>query len=301
MNLKIKFATVSVLLLSIMAVAYAQEAAKTGESAATRLQATKEDPESLRFNMESVGKLLESSSAARQIESSKVQAALDGRQQARETYQAARDALAAGNMEKASRLLTETRAQFFAAVRKAAPQEVTTKKQENDYKSRLESVNALLTAYKRVANEKSASAKGIAETTGQIEKGLAAAAKLAGAGNFLEGRVELDKVYLVVKASLSSLRSGDTLVKSLNFSSKEEEYHYEIDRNNTHQMLIEVLASEKRTDAMVQGYLAKAKELRAKAEAAASDNDYANGVKLLEESTAELVRAIRGAGIYIPG
>jgi hypothetical protein len=52
---------------------------------------------------------------------------------------------------------------------------------------------------------------------------------------------------------------------------------------------------------MVQGFIAKAKELRAKADAAASGKDYATGVKLLEESTTELVRAIRGAGIYIPG
>ena len=37
------------------------------------------------------------------------------------------------------------------------------------------------------------------------------------------------------------MRSGDTLVRSLNFASKEEEYRYEIDRNDTHQMLIKVL------------------------------------------------------------
>ncbi|MCK9283241.1 MAG: hypothetical protein M0P39_03060 [Rhodocyclaceae bacterium] len=276
-----------------------QEAGQPVGSAATRLQATQEDPESLKLNMESVGKLLETSSAARQIDSSNVPEAVDGRQKARATYQAARDALAAGDLQKAAQLLTETRTLFFAAVRKAAPQEVTTKKQENDYKARLESVNALLGAYKRVASEKSA--KGVGETTGQIEKGLAAAAKLAEAGNFLEGRAELDRVYLVAKASISGLRSGDTLVRSLNFANKEEEYHYEIDRNNTHQMLIEVLVAEKRADTMVQNYLAKAKDLRAQAEAAAKSKDYTTGVKLLEESTAELVRAIRGAGIYIPG
>jgi len=66
-------------------------------------------------------------------------------------------------------------------------------------------------------------------------------------------------------------------------------------------MLIEVLLSEKRADSMVQRFVAKAKDLRAQAEGAAKGKDFATGVKLLEESTAELVRAIRGAGIYIPG
>lgn len=280
---------------------FAQTASGEQGSAATRLQAAKIDKDALSFNMESVGKLLETSSAALQIESSKAPEALQKRDKAREIYKTAQAALASGELQKASQLLTEVRSMFFDAVRLAAPEEVTAKKLENDYKARLESVNALLGAYKRVANEKGSAAKGVGETVAQIEKGVGEAAKLAQAGKYKEGRAELDRAYLVAKAGISGLRSGDTLVRSLTFASKEEEYHYEIDRNNTHQMLIEVLASEKRTDAMVQGYIAKARELRTRAEAAANGKDYATGVKLLEESTAELVRAIRGAGIYIPG
>jgi hypothetical protein len=54
-------------------------------------------------------------------------------------------------------------------------------------------------------------------------------------------------------------------------------------------------------DQQVQGFVAKAKELRTQAEAAAAKRDHAQAVKLLEDSTVELVRAIRNAGIYIPG
>lgn len=270
------------------------------ESAATRLQAARIDKETLGVNMDSVGKLLETSSAARQIEASKAPEALQRREKAREAYKAAQEALAVGELSKAAQLLTEVRAMFFDAVRLAAPEEVTAKKLENDYKARLESVNALLGAYKRVADEKG-SPKGVAETVAQIDKGVAEAAKLAQAGKYKEGRAELDRAYLMAKAGISGLRSGDTLVRSLSFASKEEEYHYEIDRNNTHQMLIEVLLHDKRPDSMVLGFIGKAKELRIEAEAAANGKDYATGVKLLEDSTAELVRAIRGAGIYIPG
>ena len=292
---------VTLTLLAACGAAAAQTPAAAPESAATRLQAAKVDKDALAFNMESVGKLIETSSAARQIEASKAPEALGRREKARETYKAAQAALAGGDLQRASQLLTDARAQFFDAVRLAAPEEVTAKKYENDYRMRLESVNALLGAYKRVANEKGSSVKGVNETVAQIEKSVAEAAKLAQASKFKEGRAELDRAYLVAKAGVSGLRSGDTLVRSLNFASKEEEYHYEIDRNNTHQMLIEVLVSEKRGDTMVQGFVAKAKELRLQAEAAANGKDYATGVKLLEESTAELVRAIRGAGIYIPG
>ena len=106
----------------------------------------------------------------------------------------------------------------------------------------------------------------------------------------------------MAKAGISGLRSGDTLVRSLNFASKEEEYHYEVDRNNTHQMLIKVLLEDKKAaDAMIQTYVTKARELRGRADAAAAAKDYGGAVRLLEESTAELVRAIRNAGVYIPG
>jgi hypothetical protein len=281
--------------------AAAQAPAAAPESAATRLQATQVDRDTLVFNMESVAKLLETSSAARQIEATKSPDAWQKRDKAREAYKAAQAALAAGDLAKASQLLTEVRALFFEAVRLAAPEEVTAKKYENDYRMRLESVNALLGAYKRVANEKGSAIKGVNETVAQIEKSVAAAATLAETSKYREGRAELDRAYLVAKAGVSGLRSGDTLVRSLNFASKEEEYHYEIDRNNTHQMLIEVLASEKRGDAMIQGFITKAKDMRARAEAAVQAKDYATGVKLLEDSTAELVRAIRSAGIYIPG
>jgi hypothetical protein len=280
--------------------------ASAPESAASRLAGGKIDREQLNFNMESVGKLLDSSSAARQIESSKAPEALARREKARELYKQARTALSNGDLQKASSLLTEVRAAFFEAVRFAAPEEVTAKKLEADYRNRLDSVNALLAAYKRVAGEKGSASKTVNETVGQIDKSIAEAGRLAQGGKFKEGRAELDRAYLVAKVGISALRSGDTLVRSLNFASKEEEYHYEIDRNDTHLMLIKVLLEEKRAgnpmlDQQVQGFMAKARELRQGAEAAAARKNHADAVKLLEDSTAELVRAIRNAGVYIPG
>jgi hypothetical protein len=274
--------------------------ASAPESAASRLAGNKLDKAQLSANLDSVGKLLESSSAARQIESSKAPEAILRRDRARELHRAARAALDQDNLEKASALLTESRSTFFDAVRFAAPEEVNAKKLENDYLLRLESVNALLAAYKRVSDEKSA--KGVKETVGQIEKSIAAAALLAKDRKFAEARAEVDRGYLVAKAGLTSLRSGDTLTRSLNFASMEEEFHYEIDRNNTHQMLIKVLVDDQKASGdMVRNFLSKAAEFRLRADAAASRKDFAEAVKLLEDSTAELVRAIRNAGIYIPG
>lgn len=301
-----KTIAIALMLSSGLAVAQAQSAAGAEQgSAAARLVTGAVDKDQLALRLESVGKLLDSSSAARQIESSKDQRAIAQREKARDTYQAARSAFAAGEYQQAATLLTLSTVLMFEGVRFAAPEEVTGKKVENDFNARHESVKALLAAYKRIAAEKSG-VKGAAETVASIEKSVAEALKLAAAGKHLEGRAELDRAYLVAKAGVGGLRSGDTLVRSLNFASKEEEYHYEIDRNDTHQMLIKVLVEEKRAaspqlDQLVSGFVGKARELRSAAEASAKGKDFAQAIKQLEESTVELVRAIRNAGVYIPG
>ena len=51
----------------------------------------------------------------------------------------------------------------------------------------------------------------------------------------------------------------------------------------------------------MQKHTEQAAALRVNAEAMAKRKDFESGIKLLEDSTKELVRAIRSAGVYIPG
>ena len=264
-----------------------------------------EDKEKLERRLVSVATLIEKSSAARQIEASAVPQALASRVKAREMRQQAEDVYKAGNYAEASRLLDQAAKMFFEGVRLAAPEQVTGEKKQRDFDNRMESVKALLAAQKRISVEKRLGAKGT-ETSNTIEAQIRDAAALAAAGKLDEGRALLDKVYLTTKLAVEGLRQGDTLVRSLDFATKEEEYVYEVDRNDTHKMLIKVLLDEKRAsnaglERMVQKYLEQAAALRASAEAMAAKKDFEAGIKLLEDSTKELVRAIRSAGVYIPG
>lgn len=243
--------------------------------------------------------LLERSSAARQVEASGG-AARDKRDRARAIYREARTAFAAGQYARASELLPEASAQMFEAVRLAAPEEVTAPKLRSDLEARLESVESLYAAFRRVAAEKPGAA-GVAETSRDIENLLRDVRRSASEGKLEAARTALDRAYLLAKSAVSSLRSGDTLVRSLRFSSREDEYRYELDRNDTHQMLVKVLLEGKARTPGQQGFLDKASQLRARAQAAAAGADHANAVALLEESTRELIRAIRSAGVFIPG
>ena len=71
-------------------------------------------------------------------------------------------------------------------------------------------------------------------------------------------------------------------------------------------MLIKVLVEERTRDnpsmdERMKAFLERAGQLRGQAESSASRGDFGGGIQLLETSTSELVKAIRNAGIYIPG
>lgn len=252
--------------------------------------------------LESVRTLIESSSAAKQIDSSRNENALAAREQARSLHKQAQAAFDSGDHDKAGKLLTQASQQMFSGVRLANPEEVNGRKKWRDYEAKLASARALLDAQKRVGAEKSDTEA--RKTTAKVEAILADAERTS-SRDIDKAIVLVNQAYLIAKASVGNMRGGETLVRSLNFATKEEEYHYEVDRNDTHQMLVKMLLDEKResqgVDRMVQGFVDKANDLRRQAESKAGSRDFENAIKLLEDSTKELVRAIRGAGIYIPG
>lgn len=260
--------------------------------------------EQLERKLASTATLIERSSGARQIESSAVAAAETQRLRARELHRKAGEALQAGHLDAAAALLDDASRAMFDGVRLAAPEQVLGNQQKSAFDARMESTRALLEAQKRIAAEKSAGPRA-AELSQRIEGLITEAAALARSGRLADARSPLDQAYLAVRAAIGGLRGGETVVRSLNFASKEEEYRYEIDRNDTHRMLVQVLLHDKRgaaaVDSMVDHSVKAAAGLRAQAEVQAGQRDHGLAVKTLEDSTRELVKAIRGAGVYIPG
>lgn len=284
---------VSVLLLLVAGLPAAGAAAQSASS----------DPAADRKRLEqrvaAVEMLIENSSAARQVEAAGSPAARQGREQARELIREARAALQAGNHARVAELLPQASSRMFEAVRAAAPEQVTSAKASSDFDARLDGTRSLLAAFRRIASEKP-DAAGAAETSRDIESRIGDAERLAREGRSDGARVALEQAYLLAKAAVSSLRGGDTLVRSLSFSSREEEYRYEVDRNETHQMLLKVLLDGRPRSAEQQSAIGKALQLRSQADHAAARSDHVAGVRLLEESTRELIRAIRSAGVFIP-
>lgn len=269
-------------------------------AAATAASAQAIDRVQLERRIAAVETLLERSSAAKQIEAAGNAQARVHRERAREIHRKAAEAFKAGDLDTASRLLPLASLALFEGVRLAGAETVVADKQRADYDARLESAKSLAAAQRRIALEKKGVA-GAAETSKAIDELIAQAEREAGAGDLAKARGTLERAYLVAKASIGSMRGGDTLVRSLDFATKEEEYRYEVDRNDTHLMLLRLLVADSGKAAGMQAASAQAQSLRARAERRAGEGAWAEAVGLLEESTKELVRAIRAAGIYIPG
>jgi hypothetical protein len=251
-----------------------------------------------------VERLLTESSAARRIEESGKPEAMDLKAQAASRFDNARRANDSGDIETAQAELKEAIRLMTAAVHAANGDAAVSNKEANDYARRRESIQALAAAHDRIASEKGEK-KMDSELQDQVNAKLSNADALLEAGKADEARAALDATYEMVKISLESLRGGDTLVRELSFESSEDEYEYELDRNDTHQMLIKVLLAEKMANspmrASAEKFIGNAADLRSQAEAAAGGKKFEEAIDLLEQSTKELIRAIRSAGVYIPG
>jgi hypothetical protein len=243
-----------------------------------------------------IERLLTQSSGAKQVLNSNNSEALAKRQQALDAYQQAREKIEQGDDQSATKLLNQSTRLMFEAIKMSTPTSLGDDKLIVNYGQRREAVVALQGAFNRISEENHET-----EVRDKVNQQLAGlvenADKLLQKGDNEKARVEIDKAYHLLKVTIESIRSG--------FATKEEEYHYEIDRNDTHSMLIRLLVDEKKkSDAMQQKvgeFVAEANLLRQQAEAFADKNAHEQAIELLEQSTRQLVRAIRSAGIYIPG
>jgi len=253
---------------------------------------------------EALGKLILQSSAAAQITASGEPAAMAKHQAAKAAYERALEAQRRGDADAAKRLLDEASRTMFEAVRLAKPDEVVGAKKRADYNKRVQSLEQLLQMYERIRREKQSDA-GKEQVNGVIKEKRERAQALFDAGQIDQARALLDEAYAGVAVAMDKLHGGDIVTRSLNFKNKAEEYRYELDRNETHRLLLDQLLAEKsdrpQLKEQTQPFVDRAAELRQQAESAASSGGHEKAVEILEESTGQLIRALRATGIYIPG
>lgn len=258
-----------------------------------------DDPLAKRVAM--VHTLLYDSSAAKQIMNNGTEPALAKRREAIRLYEAAE---AGGDIEMRRAQLNQAVATMYEAVALVKNGAKGDEKALRDFENRKSSLDALLAAHERIMDEKGKSQLHTL-LLAEIEEDASMAESLLAEGRVAEARGHLDKAYEVTMLSVEHARDGETLTRQLKFETPRDEYAYELDRNDTHLMLVTVLLKDKLdnefTRKRVAGFLEAADEYRETALEHADAGRFEDAISALELSTNELVKVIRGAGVYIPG
>lgn len=251
-------------------------------------------PEQVQRDIESTRTLIETSKSAVQIKASESAESKAKQDEARGLLKQAEEAKASGDLAKASSLLTETKKKMFEAVRLANPQQVAADKAHVDYGRRLETVKVLRNALPSGGKN--------AEVVKTADAAIAEAEQLAAAKKYSDALAALNKGYTAVRLANIEQRDKTEQVASKNFATKEDEYKYEIGRNDDYAGLSRgVMESMNPQMATIyRGVLDKGASLRKDAEAAAKRGDFESGVTSLEQSTGEYKKVVRAAGIPVP-
>ena len=261
------------------------------------------DPLESRLSM--VRKLIYESSAARQVQGSGNSVAQDKRREAIALFE---QAAAGGELETRKAQLNQAVATMYESVglvtHSAGGDAGGEEKERRDYANRKSSLEALLAAHERIMKEKGTPQLHVL-LQAEIEEDFQAAESLLAEGKTAEARLHLNRAYEATMLSVEHSRKGETLTRELKFETPQEEYEYELDRNDTHRMLLTVLLDEKLKDEKIKqrvsGFIDAADGHRLIAVDHAAAGRYEEAIESLELSTNELVKAIRGAGVYIPG
>lgn len=254
--------------------------------------------------LETIARLLQESSAARMVSASENVEALERRDEAWETLRRAEAAQAAGRLDEAQRLGNEAARIMFEAVHLAESPTAGDPKKSREYQRRLESVNALLEAHQRLIREESLGGEHEGRRQA-VRRQVDAAEALYAQGRLDEARERLDGAYEMARMNIEEIRDGSTVVHRPSFANQEEEYRYELRRHETHQRLVQLSMQERGQEQglarMVDGFVNRAEELRIQAQRQAARGDFGPAVETLDAATAQLVRALRSTGLFIPG
>jgi len=222
---------------------------------------------------------------------------------ARALVEDAKADLKGGAFENANDKLDQALALVNSEIKRLSGDEVRGAHDRDMYERRLNAVNTFLAAYQRVAEE--GSSRAAAKQAETIRGLIGKAEGEAGKGRYDKAIEILDDAYATARGDIREMRQGQTLTRSLEFATAEEEYDYEVGRNRSHFLLLEFALSENKPAGSVAARIKenreKAEELRADAEKKAAGGDHPKAIDLLNQSTDLLLKTIRMGGIFVPG
>lgn len=161
------------------------------------------------------------------------------------------------------------------------------------------SLQALRAALLRIGEEKQRGdyTTPIAEKTLQLEQ---TAKTQLEQGDLNGAQQQLNLALDLIKTAIATLRDQETLIRSLNFSSAEDEYLYEKQRFQSYCALADLLIKNQ-DHAPTTQLRRQARTLADTAAEQAFAQQFDAALKTQEQSNRLVIQSIRRSGVYIPG
>ncbi len=201
--------------------------------------------------------------------------------------------LAEGHINQGLKLMTELS-------RKVRDEDRVREARVDLYKQVKRHVDMFVVAFDRVAEEKGENQVKDSLDRDQLDK-ITSKAEMAYENDELVLANHLIRQAAdMVDAALSDARHADVLLHELTFESLEEEYAYEIDRNESYIQLIDLMqkktAPSQASADYVQKMIDENTKLRQQADVLVSQGNIEQGILVLENGTDKLSRALRLSG-----
>lgn len=134
-----------------------------------------------------------------------------------------------------------------------------------------------------------------------VEKLKASAEASVKTGNYAKANKDLDDAQHHITVALQKMLESQTIVYDLNFETPQEEYDYELKRFGGYEELIPVAIEAKKPAPgaiqLMNNFLEKAQKMRDEAKQKAASGDYPTAIKMMQDATVTVRRALRMVGV----
>ncbi len=215
----------------------------------------------------------------------------------------ARSALTGGNSEDAAKLADGAFRALMSVSRRISSENVLSESAQRknfaDLKEQVATYRASLAELAQGSRPDPALQKLLA----RIDQSSAEAARLGSAGQLGEANAKLAETYKLAVVELSRIRAGQEVVMSLKFDTPADEYAYEQKRYKSNEIMVNMLTAEGKAEGerktLVEGFVNEGRRLMQEATQNAQGGRYKEAVALMEQATAQSVRALQAMGVPV--
>lgn len=220
---------------------------------------------------------------------------------AKENFQTARAALAAGDQAKALTAIEEATRMMSEASR-LVPQASSGEAEKQRFAESYESVQAFLASYERNYQQAvKGGSKPRAINLAQIRDTMSNARGLADDGKYNEAISMLGGAQDTLTTALSEMLHDQTIVHELKFETPRDEYEYELTRYQGYEALVPLAIRQRnpneQTVKLMMQYVDRAKEVKALSEPEAAKGNYGEAILMLQGATSNIERALQVMGV----